>query len=80
MEAVEPASIGHKAPPLLLEDFPRCPLTQLGMRVPLGPGDTAVLKLGVKLGVALEPRPRHEEPPANHADLVLDLALLPENC
>ena len=47
------------------------------MRVRLGPGDAAVLKPGVELGVVLEPRPRHEEPTADDADLVLDLTLLP---
>jgi hypothetical protein len=50
------------------------------MRVRLGPGDAAVRKPGVELGVVFEPQPRREEPPADHAHLVLDLPLLPARC
>ena len=77
VEAVERPDIGHEARPLRLEYLPDGLAGQLGMRVRLRPGDAPVLEPGVELGVALEPRPRHEEPPADHPDLVLDLALLP---
>ncbi len=77
VEAVEPPGIRNQARSFLLEDLPSRPLAHLGMRVRLGPSKTAILEPGVELGVALEPRPRHEEPPADHADLVLDLAFLP---
>jgi hypothetical protein len=74
---VEPPSIGNEAWTLLLEHLPGGAPPHLRMRMFLGPSDTAVLEPGVELGVALEPRPRHEEPASDDADLVLDLALLP---
>jgi hypothetical protein len=47
------------------------------MPVRLGIGDASVLEPGVQLGIGFELRPRHEEPPPEHAHLVLDLTLLP---
>ena len=47
------------------------------MRPRLGVGDTAIGKPGIEVVVALELQPRREEAPADDADLVLDLPLLP---
>ena len=49
----------------------------LGVSVRLGPADTFVDEPGVQLPVAPDPQPWCEEALAHHADLVLDLALLP---
>ena len=49
----------------------------LGMRSRLGVRHATVKQKGVELGVALELQPRREEALPHHADLVLDLALLP---
>jgi len=77
VEAVERPDIGDEALALRLEDLPDGLVGQLGVALRLRQGDAAVLEPGVELGIALEPRPRHEEPPADHPDLVLDLAFLP---
>ena len=77
MEAVERADIGHQARTLLLEHLPDRPVRNVGMFVRLGVGDASVLEPGVQFGIGSELRARHEEPPPEHAHLVLDLALLP---
>src|SRR5690606_34562065 len=77
MDSVERADVGHQARPLILEHVPDCPITQFLVRMGLGPGNTAILKPGVEFRVALEARPRHEEPPPDNANLVLYLSLLP---
>ena len=77
MEAVERADIGHEARTLLLEHLPDRPVRNVGMFVRLGVGDASVLEPGVQFGIGSELRPRHEEPPPEHAHLVLDLTLLP---
>lgn len=77
MEAVERTDVGDKTRALVLEDLPDRSIPKLLVRIGFGPGNTAVLEPGVELGVALELRPGHEEPPSDNADLVLDLSLLP---
>lgn len=47
------------------------------MPVRLCIGDAPILEPGIQLGKGLELRPRHKEPPPEHAHLVLDLPLLP---
>jgi len=74
---VERTGIGHQARSLVFEHRPGGPLPDLGMGMGLGPGDATVLEPGVEFGVALDLWPRHEEPPSDHAHLVLDLPLLP---
>src|SRR5699024_5672739 len=68
VEPIEGTDIGHEARALRLEDLPDRLVAQFRMRMRLGPGDVAIHQPGVELGVALEPRPRHEEPPADHSD------------
>jgi len=77
MEAVERADIGHQARTLLLEHVPDRPVRNVGMSVRLGVSDASVLEPGVQFGTGSELRPRHEEPPPEHAHLVLDLTFLP---
>src|SRR3982075_1913001 len=75
VEAVEPAGIGNELRPLCLEHLPDCMVGQLRMMMRLGVGDALIKQSGVQLVVALEPKPRREEPLANEPDLVLDLSL-----
>lgn len=77
MEAIERADIGDQARPLGLKHLPNRLVRDVGMLVRLGMGDASVLEPGIQLGVGFELRPRHEEPPSKHANLVLDLTLLP---
>ena len=77
MEAVERTDVGDKTRALVQEHLPDRSIPELLVRVGLGPGNTAILEPGVEFGVALELRPRHEEPPSDNTDLVLDLSLLP---
>jgi hypothetical protein len=46
----------------------------------LGVSDALIEHPGVQLVVALEPKPRREEPLAHQSDLVLHLSLLPAGC
>jgi len=59
------------------------------MGVGFGPGHAAILQPSIELGVVFELRPghvtpeacfQHDEPSPDHADLVLDLSLLPTRC
>ena len=77
VEAIERADIGDQAWPLGLEHLPDRLLGDVGMLVRFGVGDAPILEPGVQFGVGFELRPRHEEPPSKHANLVLDLTLLP---
>lgn len=77
VEAIERADIGDQARPLGLKHLPNRLVRDVGMLVRLGMGDASVLEPGIQLGVGFELRPRHEEPPSKHANLVLDLTLLP---
>ncbi len=77
VESVERADIGHQARALFLEHLPDRLVPHLRMRVCPSIGQASVLEPGVQLGIGLELRTRHEEPPPHHAHLVLDLTLLP---
>ena len=77
MEAVERADIGHHAWTLLLEHLPDRLVRDVGMFVRLGVDDASVLEPGIQFGIGPELRPGHEDPPPEHAHLVLDLAFLP---
>ena len=77
VEPVEGSDVGREACPFRLEHLPDRLVPHLRMRVRLGPGDASVEQPGVQLRIVLEPQPRREEPPAHHADLVLDLPFLP---
>lgn len=77
MESVERADIRHQVRTLLFEHLPDRLVRDVGMFVRLGIGDASILEPGVHLGKGFELRSRHEEPPPEHAHLVLDLALLP---
>lgn len=73
---LEQRSVGFTAS-TMRDHLSSCPIPELGMRVGLGPGDTPVFKPSVQFGIAFKLRSRHEEPPPDNADLVLDLSLLP---
>jgi hypothetical protein len=77
MESVERADIGHQARALLFEHLPDRLVRNVGVPVRLGIGNAPVLEPGIQLGKGFELRARHEEPPPEHAHLVLDLPLLP---
>jgi hypothetical protein len=77
MEPVEAPGIGHEAWPLRLEHLPDAALAELGMAVRLGIGDAPIEQQGVQLLVALHPQAWREEAFTHHADLILDLPLLP---
>ena len=77
MESVKRSDIRDQARPLGLEHLPDRLVRNVGVPVRLGVGDASVLQPSVQLRIGSELRPRHEEPPSKHADLVLDLALLP---
>jgi len=77
MKAVEGVDARHQARALGLEHLAGRAIPKLWMRVRLGPSDAVILEPGVEFGVALELGPRHEEPPPDCADVVLDLSLLP---
>ena len=77
VEAIEGADIRHQAGSFLLEHLPSCSIPELGVRVGLSPGNAPVFKPSVQFGIAFKLRSRHEEPPPDNADLVLDLSLLP---
>lgn len=74
MESVKRSDIRDQARPLGLEHLPDRLVRNVGVPVRLGVGDASVLQPSVQLRIGSEPRPRHEEPPSKHADLVLDLA------
>ncbi|RDD69581.1 hypothetical protein DVR11_20830 [Paracoccus versutus] len=50
-------------------------IAKLRVRMGSGPCNTAILAPGIEFGMALGLRSRHEEPPPDNADLVLDLSL-----
>lgn len=80
MEAVKRSDIGDQTSALFLEHVPDCLVRDVGMPVRLGISDAPVLEPGVQLRIGSELRPWYEEPPSEHAHLVLDLALLPTRC
>ena len=77
MEAVKGPDIGNQAGVLSLEDFPDCLIAHLGMFVCLGISNAAIFKPCIEFGIGLVLRARHKVPAADHADLVLNLTLLP---
>ena len=77
MEPVERADIRHKAGTLFFEYLPDRFVSHLWVRMRPGIGRAAILKPGVQLGIGLELRTRHKEPPPDHPHLVLTLTFLP---
>ena len=77
MEAIEWPNIGNQAVPLFFKYLPDRLVTHLWVFVRIGIGDAAIFEPSVQLRVGFELRPRHEEPPSDHAHLVLNLSLLP---
>ena len=74
VEPVEAAAIGHEARPLVFEHLPDRPVGDLRMGVDLGAGDALVDEPVVELLHAPDPHPGREQPLADRAYLVLDLA------
>lgn len=77
VEAIERADIGDQAGTLGLKHLPDRLVRDIRVLVRLGRGDAAVFEPCVQFSIGFELRSRHEEPPPDHADLVLDLPLLP---
>jgi hypothetical protein len=77
VESIERTDIRHQARPLLFEHLPDRLVRNVGVPVRLGIGNAPVPEPGIQLGKGFELRPRHEEPSAEHAHLVLNLPLLP---
>lgn len=77
MESIEWADIGNKTRTFVLEHFPHGLVAHLGVLVRLRIIPAPIFKSGVQFGIGFELRARHEEPPPEHTDLVLDLPLLP---
>jgi hypothetical protein len=77
VKAVEPASIGDKPWPLLIENLPDRPLRPFGMGMGLCKDQTSVKQPGVEFIIAFEAGLWREETFPDQPDLVLDLPLLP---
>jgi hypothetical protein len=77
VESIERADIGDQVRPFGLEHLPDRLVGHVGMLVRFGVGDAPIFEPGIQLSVGFELGSRHEEPLPDHADLVLDLALLP---
>ena len=77
VEAVERPAIADQGRALVLEHLPDRPVPEHRVAMPPGVGDALVQQPGVELVVAPEAQPGGEQPPADRADLVLDLPLLP---
>jgi hypothetical protein len=77
VEAIEPAAIGNKIWPLLLEDLPHRLIRSFRMGMRLGVSDAFVSQPGVQFIVGFDPKAWREETFPDQTDLVLDLTLLP---
>ena len=78
VEPVKRADIRNQALALFFEHLPDRLVPHLRMCIRPGIGQAAIFQPGVQLGIGIELGPWHKEPPPDHADLVLDLAFLPD--
>jgi len=77
VEPVKAPGIRHQTGTFCLEHLPDRMISQLRMVVRLGIRDALVQQPGVQFFIVLHPKPGREEAFPNHANLVLDLPLLP---
>jgi len=77
METIEAAGIVNQTGTFSLEHVPHRVVLALRVRMITGVSNALVQQPGVHLNERRKPKPRLEESLANHANLFLDLALLP---
>ena len=77
MEPIERPGILNQMRPFRFERLPDRLRLVFRMCVRAGMCDTLIQKPGIHFGKVLEPQPLLEQPLAHHANLVLDLTLLP---